>query len=34
MIFPYEVKHWCDTVEGGKKYLVTTLWIDILQVVE
>ncbi len=32
MIFPYETKHYCDTVDG-ERFLVTTLWVDILNTV-
>lgn len=32
VIFPFEVQHYCYTVDG-KRCLVTTLWVEILQTV-
>ncbi|MBW4599172.1 MAG: hypothetical protein KME29_06035 [Calothrix sp. FI2-JRJ7] len=32
MIFPFETQHYCNATDG-KKYLVSTLWIEILQTV-
>jgi hypothetical protein len=32
MIFPFETECYCNTV-SGKRYLISTLWIEILQTV-